>query len=136
MGDKKYTVLVIEDEDLLLDAVVRKLEMNQISTISCKSGREAIEILSKANKLPDAIWLDYYLKDMNGLEFVNALKSHSQWPNIPIVVVSNSANPEKVTNMLSLGVKKYYLKAENRLDDIINSIIELIEEENKSKSTI
>lgn len=134
MDDKKYTVLVIEDEDLLLNAIVRKLEMNQINTISCKSGRVGIEILTKVKKFPDAIWLDYYLKDMNGLDFVNALKAHSEWPAIPIVVVSNSANPTKVTNMLALGVKKYYLKAQNRLDDLVASVKELIEEENKLKS--
>src|SRR3989344_412427 len=126
MEDKKYSVLVIEDEDLLLNAIVRKLEMTQINAISCKSGQDGIEILTRSNKFPDAIWLDYYLKDMNGLEFMNALKSHSEWPDIPIIVVSNSANPEKVTNMLTLGVKKYYLKAENRLDDIINSVKKLI----------
>lgn len=136
MDGKKYTILVIEDEDLLLSAIVRKLEMNQVDSITCKSGREGIEILSKEKKFPDAIWLDYYLKDMNGLEFMNALKKHNEWPDIPVVVVSNSANTEKVTNMLTLGVKKYYLKAENRLDDIISSIKKLIEKENKSKSTI
>lgn len=132
MDKKKYTVLVLEDEDLLLSAISRKLEQYEINVLPCKGGKEGIEILSKLEKLPDAIWLDYYLKDMNGLEFMNALKQNDKWLNIPTFVVSNSASPEKVTHMLTLGVKKYYLKAENRLDDIIASVKNMIEEDKKT----
>lgn len=129
------SVLVVEDEDLLLNAITRKLELHGIKVLPSKSGKEAIEVLGKTEKLPDAIWLDYYLKDMNGLEFMNALKANEQWTHIPTIVVSNSASPEKVTTMLSLGVKKYYLKAENRLDEIIANMKALVEEENKLKQS-
>lgn len=129
------SVLVVEDEDLLLTAITRKLELQGIKVLASKSGKDAIEILTKTEKLPDAIWLDYYLKDMNGLEFMNALKTNEKWTHIPTIVVSNSASPEKVTNMLSLGVKKYYLKAEIRLDEIIASMKQLVEEENKLKQS-
>ncbi|MBI2049377.1 response regulator [Candidatus Roizmanbacteria bacterium] len=135
MADSKYTILVIEDEELLLNAIARKLQMSGMDVISCKSGRDGIDILTKSETLPDAIWLDFYLKDMDGFEFMNSLNKNDKWMHIPTVVVSNSASPERVTNMLSLGVKKYYLKAENRLDDIIVSVRNLIEEENKLKST-
>lgn len=130
-NNKKITVLVVEDEDLLLEAITRKLKLYEIDSIPCKSGKEAIDTLKNATILPNAIWLDYYLKDMNGLEFMNTLKTNNKWLHIPTIVVSNSASPEKITNMLRLGVKKYYLKAENRLDDIIVSIKDLIVEESR-----
>ena len=133
MDKKRSIVLVVEDEELLLNAIILKLKLHDIDAIACKSGKEALEILTKAEKLPDAIWLDYYLKDMNGLDFMHAIKTNEKWTHIPTIVVSNSASPEKVTSMLSLGVKKYYLKAENRLDDIIASVKEFVEEENKLK---
>ncbi|MEK7517111.1 MAG: response regulator [Patescibacteria group bacterium] len=131
MDNKKYTILVIEDEELLLSAIVRKLQMNGLNVISCKSGQDGIEILTKSEKNPDAIWLDYYLKDMNGLEFMNKLKTNEKWSHIPTIVVSNSASFEKITNMSALGVKKYYLKAENRLEEIIAYIKGLVEEKDK-----
>ncbi len=136
MDGKRYTILVIEDEELLLNAITRKLKMNDMDVISCKSGQEGVSMLTKSENLPDAIWLDFYLKDMDGFEFMNILNKNDKWMHIPTVVVSNSASPKNVTNMLTLGVKKYYLKAENRLDDIIVSVKELIEEENKLKSMI
>ncbi len=119
-------ILVIEDEELLLNAIGKKLTLSGLSPISCTSGAQALDYLKNLEKLPDAIWLDYYLKDMNGLEFMKQIKDNPRYAQIPVVVVSNSANPQKVHNMLALGAKKYLLKAEHRLDDIIKSVSEII----------
>lgn len=130
MNEDKLTVLILEDEELLLQAIVRKLESNKIKPIACKSGVEALNILNNLDKVPDAIWLDYYLKDMNGLDFMNSIRMNKRFSNIPTIVVSNSASPDKVSSMLALGVKKYYLKAENKLDDIIAILKEFVQKEN------
>lgn len=126
MIDGIPTVLVVEDEQLLLDAITRKLELDNMKVIACKSGEEALGMLKQTDSLPDVIWLDYYLKYMNGLEFMSSLKKDSRLANIPSIVVSNSASDDKVKNMLALGVKRYYLKAENRLEDIIAEVKNLI----------
>lgn len=118
--------MVIEDEELLLKAIARKLKLNGLSFILSTSGTQALKILKEVKKLPDAIWLDYYLNDMNGLEFMNSLRKNDKWFHIPTIVVSNSASNDKVKNMLALGVKKYYLKAENRLDDVITYVKEFV----------
>ncbi|MBI4079047.1 MAG: response regulator [Candidatus Levybacteria bacterium] len=116
------TILVIEDEELLRIAIVKKLVKSNITPVACSSGRQALDYLKQAHMLPDAIWLDYYLRDMNGLEFMDELKKNSIWATIPVFVVSNSASTTKVHNMLALGAKRYVLKAEHRLDDIIAEI--------------
>ncbi len=122
----KYTVMVVEDETLLLQAITKKLELEGISVVSCTNGAQALDYLSNLGQLPDAIWLDYYLKDMNGLDFMHALKKNSKWTHIPVVVVSNSAGEDTVHSMLALGAKKYLLKAEYRLADIIKVIVDMI----------
>lgn len=126
MDNTKQTILVVEDEELLREAIVKKLTLSGIAPISCSSGKEALSYLSQALTLPDAIWLDYYLKDMNGIEFMAALKKNNRFVAIPVIVVSNSASMTKVHNMLALGAKKYVLKAEHRLDDIIQEILSYI----------
>lgn len=118
-------VLVVEDEPLLLEAIGEKLQKEGIKAILCSGGDKALEHLSSASELPDAIWLDYYLKDMNGLAFMDKVRQNPSWENIPVIVVSNSANSQKITTMLGLGVKKYLLKAEYRLEDIVNIIRQL-----------
>ncbi|MFH0820875.1 MAG: response regulator, partial [Candidatus Peregrinibacteria bacterium] len=79
--------------------------------------------LEKASPLPDMIWLDYYLKNnMNGLDFLKKIHGNSKWSKIPVIVVSNTASESKVKEMLAMGAKKYFLKAESLLGDIIDYI--------------
>jgi CheY-like chemotaxis protein len=128
-AQKPTTIMVVEDETLLLQAITKKLKLSGLDVVSCASGQQALDYLeSMDDKLPDAVWLDYYLKDMNGLAFMQTIKQSPKWSNIPVVVVSNSASPEKVTNMLALGARKYILKAEFRLDEIIQMMRDLIAE--------
>jgi CheY-like chemotaxis protein len=128
MAKQRTTVMVVEDEELLLQVITKKLKLSGVDVLSCASGEQALDYLKDLDTLPDAIWLDYYLKDMNGLAFMEKLKENKAWAAIPVVVVSNSASPQKVHTMLALGAKKYILKAEYRLDEIINIIQELIKE--------
>jgi DNA-binding response OmpR family regulator len=127
MSKENPTIMVVEDETLLLQAITKKLKLSGLDVISCASGQQAIDYLDNLDELPDAVWLDYYLKDMNGLAFMQTLKDNPKWTAIPVLVVSNSASPDKVNNMLGLGAKKYILKAEYRLDEIIIMIKDFIQ---------
>lgn len=128
MSKMNPTIMVVEDETLLLQAITKKLKLSGMDVLSCASGQQAVDYLNSLDELPDAVWLDYYLRDMNGLAFMQELKARPEWANIPVVVVSNSASPDKVNNMLALGAKKYILKAEYRLDEIIAMIRDFIAE--------
>src|SRR3990167_7195618 len=126
MESKNSTVMVVEDEHLLLKAIERKLRLNNLNVIACASGTEALERLDKTPRQPDAIWLDYYLGDINGIEFMQKLHQNPKLADIPVLVVSNSANPDKVAKMMALGAKGYLLKADYRLDRLVSEIQSLI----------
>jgi CheY-like chemotaxis protein len=120
---KKSVVLVIEDDPLLLQAIKRKLEVSECEVVTSPTGKGGIEYLNNQPSVkPDVIWLDYYLTDMNGLEFMNILKKDPRFTHIPIVVVSNSASDEKVHAMLALGADKYILKADHKLEEIVTTV--------------
>ena len=122
--------MVVEDESMLLQAINKKLTALGIEVISCVSGKQAVDYLDALTEVPDAIWLDYFLKDMNGLEFMSEMKKHKGWENVPVLVVSNSASPDKVSHMIALGAKRYVIKAEHRLDEIVEIIKKLVEDTN------
>src|SRR3990172_10663190 len=133
MSKEKPKVLVVEDEWLLLQAISKKLELNGITAVPYGSGNEAINYLhnlTDLSDLPDVIWLDYQLKDMDGLEFIDKLKKISRCAQIPVIVVSNSASEAKVHTMLALGVREYILKAKYRLDEIIVTVRKIIADNN------
>jgi CheY-like chemotaxis protein len=129
MAKQVSTIMVLEDEGLLLQAIAKKLQLSYLNPISCTSAEQALDYLTNMTQTPDAIWLDYHLKGMDGLAFMERLKDNPKWKDIPVLVISNSASPEKVHHMLALGAKKYILKAEYRLDDLIKIIKDFVSKE-------
>lgn len=132
MNEDKHHILVIEDESMLLTSIKKMLESEGFRVTISDTAERALNILKDDTDLPDAIWLDYYLPDMNGLEFMSKLKADEKLSGVPVVVVSNSASPRKVNSMLGLGVKGYILKAEHRLEDIIKELEKVILESKKA----
>jgi CheY-like chemotaxis protein len=126
-------VVIVEDEKLLREAIVRKLDGKGIQPIPFESGKTALEYLKGAPNMPDIIWLDYYLKDINGLDFMYEIKEDSRLSKIPVMVVSNSASAEKVSKMLAVGVQKYLLKADYTLDDLIKAIDQILAQVKKEQ---
>lgn len=126
MSKQKPIVMAVEDEPLLLKAIAKKLESSNITAIWCLTGEQAFDYLQTNEELPDAIWLDFYLTDMEGDLFMKKLKANKKWANIPVIVVSNTASPDKVKTMLALGAKKYLVKAEHRLDEIVKVVQQII----------
>jgi len=141
---KQKTVLVIEDERPLLEAINAKLEKEGFGVISARSVdeafsanidkkglgvitiqsiEEALNYLETLEKV-DAIWLDHHLLGKeDGLDFVKKFKANgSKWNKVPVFVVSNAASPKTIKSYISSGVSKYYVKSDHRLDEIIKDI--------------
>ena len=122
MNDDKKCILVLEDEKPLLTAIKKKLELEGFEVVTARKVEQAEQYLDDLEKV-DLIWLDHYLLGKkSGLDFVAKVKTDEKWKMVPIYVISNTATPEKVQAYLSLGVNKYYTKADYRLDDIIKNI--------------
>jgi len=120
---RKKTVLVVEDERPLLNAISIKLERSGFDVVTARTVEQALGYLSDVPNI-DAIWLDHYLLGKeSGLDLVTACKSEgSAHSGIPIFLVSNTASADKVQSYLKLGVNKYFVKAEMRLDAIIEDM--------------
>lgn len=127
MEEKKLKIMVIEDDALLLKAISKKLKLEGIDTTPCPSAKVAFNELEKGK--PDVIWLDYYLEDMDGHEFMQWFIEKEEWKEIPVVVVSNSASYVKKKEMFDLGIKGYFLKSQYRLDEIIDEIQIIVEKD-------
>lgn len=126
---EEKTILVVEDERPLLEAIKKKLELSGFAVVTARSTDQAYTYIEDIGKI-DAVWLDHYLLGKeSGLDFVARCKAeNSTSKNIPIYVVSNTASEDKVQSYLRFGVTKYFVKAENRLDVIIAEIKKYLED--------
>lgn len=127
MSPKQSTILVIEDEPSLAAAIVHRLQFHSINTVQTDSGTEALSIIEKRDEPFQAIWLDFDVHDIDGLEFMKRFRDMEKWEEVPVIIVSNTGNPEKIQMTIKLGAKKWIIKAESKLDDIIQQFMGYID---------
>ncbi|HZQ10235.1 MAG TPA: GAF domain-containing protein [Anaerolineae bacterium] len=85
-GDEHHPVLVVEDDATTRDILRRMLEKESWQVSEAENGRAALAQLEHAQ--PRLILLDLIMPEMDGFEFINELRKHPEWRNLPIVVVT------------------------------------------------
>src|SRR5271156_1269709 len=91
------TVLVVDDEPIVRDVVVRYLERDGYRTLQAASGDEARDILER--EPPSLVVLDVMLPGVSGLELCRWIRSRSE---VPIVMLT--ALGEEADRIVGLGV--------------------------------
>lgn len=118
----KRTILIVEDEKALQNAAKMGLQKHEYETISVASKKEAMAIISSDHRV-DAVWLDHYLIGKeSGLDLLTEIRSSAEYRAIPVFVVTNSVDDDKISSYAALGVEKYFVKADSKISDIIGDI--------------
>jgi CheY-like chemotaxis protein len=79
-------VLVVDDDAAIRQLLRRILEEEGYSVVEAHNGRAALERMSE--RVPGAILLDLMMPEMDGFEFVDALRTREAWRHIPVVIVT------------------------------------------------
>ncbi len=78
--------VIIEDDPASREVLRRTLEQDGWRVCEATNGREGLELLEAG--APDLILLDLMMPEMDGFEFVEALRANAAWADIPVVVVT------------------------------------------------
>lgn len=100
---KDKTVLLVDDENMILDVGKKLLEKLGFNVLKALSGREAIAIYLEKKDDIDMIILDFKMPDMDGGETFYRLKEIN--PNVKVLLSSGYGNIEKVREILKDGCK-------------------------------
>jgi signal transduction histidine kinase len=108
MNVPRQRILVVEDDNALLEGVRDILELAGYEVLTATNGLEGLEILRR--QTPDLILSDIMMPRMNGHEFYQAVRGHSEWLAIPFIFLT--ARGEKVDIRLGkrLGADDYVTK--------------------------
>ena len=108
MINTKKKVLLVEDDPFLSDIYLTSLEKSGIKTIHAKDGNEALLKIEKGGF--DLLLLDLLLPGIDGFEILEKIKDDVKMQKVPIVVLSNLMDPDKIKRAKNLGAKEYLLK--------------------------
>jgi CheY-like chemotaxis protein len=116
---QKHLVLMVDDSEddcLLFKMALRKAE--RLSFIgSLSDGEEAVAYLGGAGRysdrkrypLPDLLLLDLMMPRKDGFEVLEWLRGH-QFPDLVVVVLSGSEQPQDIEKALALGAHYFHTK--------------------------
>ncbi|PIT82053.1 response regulator [Limnohabitans sp. 15K] len=88
MADKQATILMVDDEELLLAGIQEMLEMQGYVVITALDGQQAM--VSLTEHAIDLVITDLVMPNMDGVDFVQELRKIR--PDIPVIVVSGSTH--------------------------------------------
>src|SRR3989344_5344329 len=101
-------VLIVEDDGTLRSAYKTKLTLEGMEVETVTDGEEALQKANEWN--PDIILLDLMLPKMSGAEFLKAYDVINTHPNVKVVVFTNLAAPEAISEIMKLGAVRYLPK--------------------------
>ncbi|NOY73317.1 MAG: response regulator [Gammaproteobacteria bacterium] len=118
MKDNTVNILLIEDDEVDVMNVHRAFKKNHINNTLhvAGNGLEALALLRGKDEtkriipLPKIILLDLNMPKMNGIEFLQALRSDPALESISVFVLTTSGEERDIVAAYKLNVAGYVLK--------------------------
>lgn len=103
-------LLIADDHELYRDALVM-LIMQHFTDYSCTEATSFDELIQRMQSEQD--WSAFIVDlHMPGLDFVDGIKQIKQrFPDIPLIVITSSDNPEDTQSAMAAGALGYILKS-------------------------
>ena len=119
MADKK-TILVVEDEKDLAQALKIKLEEAGFVTLVASDGESGLRIALAEH--PDLILLDILLPGMDGMELLKQLREDEWGKEAKVILLTNVDNIETIAKVIEDGGYEYLVKTDWKMDDVVAKI--------------
>ena len=107
-GAPEQRVLIVEDDESSREMMRRMLEKEGWTVIEAENGRVALELVSE--QMPSVILLDLMMPEMDGFEFLSALRDGASGKTTPVIVVSALELTEEHRRRLNGGVQQILKK--------------------------
>ncbi|MGH8634008.1 MAG: response regulator, partial [Burkholderiales bacterium] len=113
-------VLVIDDDEFVRRGISQGLEKEGWKVSEAGNGRVGLARLAEA--VSDAIVLDLMMPEMDGFEFLEALRHRAEWRDIPVVVVTAKDLTEEDHRRLNGEVERVLQKDAPTRDAMLHEV--------------
>lgn len=102
------TLLVVEDEEMMLDLLKNILSGKGYRVMTAKDGVEAVEVYTQHRNQIDLVLMDMGLPKLSGAEALQKLRAIN--PKIKVIFASGYIDPHIKSEVLKAGVKHFVQK--------------------------
>lgn len=121
--NKKYTILIADDEQELVTTLRDFLEYEGFETLSAFEGVRTVEIAHKKN--PDLILLDLQMPAGTGQMVLESLRSRPETEKIPVIVITAIAKDNLEEEVRRRGAQDFLQKPFDP-QDLLSKILALL----------
>lgn len=114
------TVLLVEDDQLLIKMYSTKFTSEGFTVLTAKDGQQGLDMAIE--KQPDIILLDMMMPRLSGDEVLKQLKANEKTKTIPVIVFSNLSQEDEAKKILELGAKEYLVKANLTPGEVVQKV--------------
>ena len=115
--------LVIDDSKAVRTIIREILKGFGFDVVEAANGREALDRLREIEHA-DLALVDWNMPEMNGLEFVQAVRAESIYDDMPMMMVTTESDMKNMIMALESGANEYVMKPFTR--DVLREKIELL----------
>ena len=135
--DKKYTVLLVDDEEDVIRVMQKKIDWEALgfSVIGyAHDGMKALEIAEET--FPDVVMTDIKMPYMDGMELCRRLKK--EFPDQKIILFTGFDEFEYAKEAIHLEIEEYILKPINSIEltDTLKKLKETLDKERLEKQNV
>jgi len=116
--------MVPEDDPFIRDIYQVKFSQEGFEVIVVDNGIKALKKLEQI--IPNIILLDIIMPYMDGLETLKNIKSNEDWKKIPIIMLTNISEKEKISESEKYGVSNYLIKSHFTPSEVVDKVKNLL----------
>ena len=138
MESKSIHILLAEDDQddcLFFEKALKELSIDATLKIA-NNGEDLMQLLTnETTKIPDVIFLDINMPRKSGTECLEEIRQNERLKNLPIIMISTSNDPQKITRRFKIGANIYIHKPKDfsQLKLVIQHALPLSTEESDRK---
>jgi two-component system chemotaxis response regulator CheY len=120
---KNKKVLIVDDDKFLLDMYSVKFREDGFEVETGNGGEDGLQKL-RAGLEVDVIMLDIVMPEVDGFDFLEAVKKENLGGTPKLVVLSNQGQEEEIQRAMDLGADDYIVKASAIPSEVLAKIKE------------
>jgi len=120
MPEKRPTVLIVEDDELIAEALSEGLKRAKVKVITATDGVQGLDMAFKNR--PDHIILDLMMPKKNGHEMLAELRQDKWGADVPVTVLTNATEYLDIYLATQHQNTNYAIKSSMSLEDIVKTV--------------
>lgn len=127
-GKETFKVLIIDDSIALATSLQNQIA-EEDKGIEVEIATNGIRALDKLETFkPDIILLDIIMPEMDGFEFLDALRKEKKDTSTPVVMLTNIDQKSIIDKAFLKGANDYFVKLNYSVSELITKIKKIIKE--------